>query len=45
MLLHQGAEQFRIWTGMAAPVQVMRAALEEELRRKTACAICGTIIK
>lgn len=45
MLLYQGAEQFRIWTGMAAPVQVMRAALEEALRRKAACAVCGKIIK
>ena len=34
MLLHQGAEQFRLWTGHAAPVAVMRAALEEELRRR-----------
>ena len=34
MLLYQGAEQFRIWTGVPAPVQVMRAALEEELRRR-----------
>jgi shikimate dehydrogenase len=35
MLLHQGAEQFRIWTGQPAPEAVMRAALEEELRRRT----------
>jgi shikimate dehydrogenase len=34
MLLYQGAEQFRLWTDTAAPVQVMRAALEEELRRR-----------
>jgi shikimate dehydrogenase len=34
MLLHQGAEQFRIWTGQAAPIAVMRNALEEELRRR-----------
>lgn len=45
MLLHQGAEQFRIWTGMAAPVQVMRAALEEALRRKAACAVCGKVVR
>lgn len=36
MLLHQGAGQFRLWTGAAAPVAVMRAALEEELRRRAA---------
>lgn len=34
MLLYQGAEQFRIWTGLTAPELVMRAALEEELRRR-----------
>ena len=34
MLLHQGAEQFRLWTGQPAPKAVMRAALEEELRRR-----------
>jgi shikimate dehydrogenase len=35
MLLYQGAEQFRIWTGLTAPELIMRAALEEELRRRT----------
>jgi shikimate dehydrogenase len=34
MLLHQGAEQFRIWTGVAAPVLLMRTAMEYALRRK-----------
>jgi shikimate dehydrogenase len=34
MLLYQGAEQFRLWTDTPAPVQVMRDALEEELRRR-----------
>ncbi len=34
MLLHQGAEQFRLWIGQPAPTAVMRAALEEALRRK-----------
>jgi shikimate dehydrogenase len=34
MLLYQGAEQFRIWTGLTAPELIMRAALEEELRRR-----------
>jgi shikimate dehydrogenase len=29
MLLHQGAAAFRLWTGMDAPLEVMRA----ELRR------------
>ncbi len=34
MLLHQGAEQFRIWTGQTAPEAVMRTALLEELHRR-----------
>jgi shikimate dehydrogenase len=29
MLLHQGARSFEIWTGIAPPVDVMRAALEK----------------
>lgn len=35
MLLFQGAASFEIWTGRAAPVDVMRCALEEQLRRRT----------
>jgi shikimate dehydrogenase len=31
MLVHQGARQFEIWTGVEAPRDVMRAAVEEEL--------------
>lgn len=31
MLLHQGAKAFEIWTGRAAPVAVMRRALEEKV--------------
>ncbi|BCO10312.1 shikimate dehydrogenase (NADP(+)) [Desulfolithobacter dissulfuricans] len=31
MLLYQGAAQFRIWTGIQPPLDVMRRALEEEL--------------
>ena len=27
MLLYQGVAQFELWTGMAAPVEVMRASL------------------
>jgi shikimate dehydrogenase len=32
MLLHQGAEAFRLWTGLEPPVAAMRAALDAELR-------------
>lgn len=32
MLLYQGAEAFKIWTGRTAPIDVMRAALKEALR-------------
>jgi shikimate dehydrogenase len=31
MLLHQGAAAFELWTGEAAPLDVMRAALKKEL--------------
>lgn len=31
MLLHQGAKAFEIWTGCAAPLAVMRHALEENI--------------
>jgi len=31
MLLHQGAKAFEIWTGKAAPVAVMRRALEQNI--------------
>ncbi|OCL26921.1 shikimate dehydrogenase [Orenia metallireducens] len=31
MLLYQGAIAFEIWTGVDAPIKVMRAALEEKL--------------
>ena len=31
MLLHQGAKAFEIWTGRAAPVDVMRRALEQKV--------------
>lgn len=33
MLLYQGALAFELWTGAAAPVEVMRKALEEVLNR------------
>jgi len=32
MLVHQGAESFRIWLGIEPPVQVMRSVVEERLR-------------
>jgi len=31
MLLHQGAKAFEIWTGQAAPLAVMRRALEQNI--------------
>lgn len=34
MLLHQGAEAFRLWTGQEAPLDIMRAVLEESLKNK-----------
>lgn len=34
MLLHQGTQQFTLHTGQPAPIEVMEAALKEELARK-----------
>jgi shikimate dehydrogenase len=34
MLLYQGAASFELWTGRPAPVEVMRAALLEGLRKR-----------
>lgn len=34
MLLHQGAESFRIWTGRPAPIEVMRRALDDALEKR-----------
>ncbi len=31
MLLYQAAEQFKIWTGKEAPIEVMREALNKNL--------------
>jgi shikimate dehydrogenase len=31
MFVHQGAQQFELWTGMKAPVDIMRMAVEAEL--------------
>lgn len=36
MLLHQGAAQFTLWTGQAAPLEVMRAALLAGLHQREA---------
>jgi len=33
MLLYQGARSFKIWTGMEAPIEVMRDAVTRELER------------
>jgi len=35
MLLYQGCTAFEIWTGISAPVEEMRAALEEAVFRKS----------
>jgi shikimate dehydrogenase len=34
MLLHQAARQFELWTAVPAPIDVMRAAAENELLRR-----------
>ena len=31
MFVHQGARQFELWTGMPAPIEIMRLAVEAEL--------------
>lgn len=36
MLIHQGAKSFHLWTGVEAPVATMRAAVQEEQRRRAA---------
>jgi shikimate dehydrogenase len=36
MLVHQGAEQIRIWTGKEPPVDLMARVAEEELLRRSA---------
>jgi shikimate dehydrogenase len=35
MFIHQGAEQFRLWTGLEAPLRAMARAVEEALKRDT----------
>lgn len=37
MLFHQGAAQFKIWTGIRPPDLIMRSALEEELQKRAGC--------
>ncbi|MCL4544058.1 MAG: shikimate dehydrogenase [Chloroflexi bacterium] len=34
MLIYQGAESFELWTGIPAPLTVMRAAAEEHMRAR-----------
>ena len=33
MFIHQGVEQFRLWTGLDAPVKAMAGTVEEALRK------------
>jgi len=33
MFIHQGAEQFKLWTGLEAPLNVMRKAVEHAFKR------------
>lgn len=33
MFIRQGAEQFRLWTGLEAPIETMRSVVEEALRK------------
>jgi shikimate dehydrogenase len=35
MLLHQGAKAFELWTGLTAPVEIMRQALEQAVEIKS----------
>lgn len=35
MLLHQGARSFELWTGLSAPVEIMRQALEQAVAART----------
>ncbi|MGC7846017.1 shikimate dehydrogenase [Desulforudis sp. 1088] len=34
MLLHQGAASFELWTGVSAPLEAMRSALEAEIEKR-----------
>ena len=45
MLLHQGAKAFKIWTGRAAPLDVMRRALESTVNSRTVIVRKPTIKK
>jgi shikimate dehydrogenase len=33
MLIHQGAEQFRLWTGINPPISAMNSAVKEALKK------------
>jgi len=41
MLLHQGAEAFRLWTGLEPPIPVMRRALNAAVYGNDAVETCG----
>jgi len=34
MFVYQGARQFTLWTGAAAPVSIMRSAVVEALQKR-----------
>ena len=35
MFIHQGAEQFRLWTGLEPPIEKMTRAVTQALRQDT----------
>jgi shikimate dehydrogenase len=35
MFIHQGAEQFRLWTGLEPPIDTMRRVVTQALRQRS----------